>query len=378
MDRYLVQYHSRTLAALAGREKQQTFPLPGWIFNYPNLPNYELKIALGDHVKKTDNINLHTGLNITADMEADSEEEARDISKNHVEPLLNLISFSTLTYCDTATLVSIINITDKETHPFSYYVYLFSEQEIIGQLSIIGEPTFGTVFEAYDKSSCKPRVLRALSWLRKGIGEDGSADEFICYWIGLEAIKHVLALQKMDADKEWEEVEKIFQNRLHRQDFKKIKQAGRNGLLHGFQELNNKFVEEIESYVGPVRKTLIYCIGSSLGLENNIVSTIANKIPRRIEQMPWRVLKGNLNNLPSDFTELVKNYPTLSTETVNKQFSINQEGNLGVKFDLTHKFRGPSATKWNLKEIELWGKKDTSIQQLTLDKVRVDKAKKLP
>ena len=62
MNRYSIRYHSRTLAALTRRAKQQTFPLPGWIFNYPNLPSYELKIALSDHVKKTDNINLLPGV----------------------------------------------------------------------------------------------------------------------------------------------------------------------------------------------------------------------------------------------------------------------------------------------------------------------------
>ncbi len=366
MNRYIVQYHSRTLAALDSIAKQQTFPLSGWIFNYPNLPNYELKIALSDHVKKTDNLNLHTGLNITADMKADSEGEARETSKNFVEILLNLISFSTLTYCDAATLVSIISITDKETHPFSYYVYPFSEQEIISQLSIIDEPTFGTVFEAYDKSSYKPRITRALTWLRKGIGEENAVDQFISYWVGLEVIKHVLSPEKINTDEEWRKVEEIFTGKLHFQDFGKVKQDGRNGLLHGFRELDNEFVREIGSYVEPIRKTLIFCIGSIWGLEDSTtISTITNKTPRRIEQMLWRVLKGNHENLPKDFNELIKNYPTIEAEITNKQFSISQEGNLEVEFKVTHHFHGTSAVKWALTETQGWGKKDSGIQQLT-------------
>ena len=377
MNRYIVQYHSRTLAALASIVKQQTFPLSGWIFNYPNLPNYELKIALSDHVKKTDNINLHTGLNITADVKADSEEEARDISKSHVETLLNLFSFSSLAYCDAATLVSIISITDKETHPSSYYVYPFSEQEIIGGLRIIDRPTFGTIFEAYDKSSYQPRTLRALTWLRKGIGEESHVDQFISYWTGLEAIKHVLSPEKMNPDKEWEEVEKIFKSRLSRQDFTKIKQAGRNGLLHGFRELDGNFVKEIGGYVEPIRKTLIFCIGSALGLEEDTTSSIANKTPRRVEQMPWHILKGNFYNLPKDFNELIKNYPTLETEIRNKQFSISQEGNLDVEFKVSHRFHATSGIKWVLTEMQAWGKKDSGIQQFTLKEAHISRAKKL-
>jgi len=371
MNRYIVQYHSRTPAALASIAKQQTFPLSGWIFNYPNLPNYELKIALSDHVKKADNINLHTGLNITADVKADSEEEAKDISKNHVETLLNLISFSTLTYCDAATLVSIISITDKETHPLSYYVYPFSEQEIIGGLRIIDQPAFGIVFEAYDKSSYQPRTLRALTWLRKGIGEENPVDQFISYWTGLEVIKHVLSPEKMNTDKEWEEVEKIFKDRLHRQDFKEIKQAGRNGLLHGFRVLDNEFVREIGNYVEPIRKTLIFCIGSVLELEDDTISSIANKTPRRIEQMPWTILKGNLENLPKDFDELIKNYPTLEGEITNKKFSISQDEDLKVEFTVTHRFHATGAVSFTPTETQVRGKKDSGIQQVALKEAHV-------
>lgn len=381
MNRYSIQYHSRTLAALARRAKQQTFPLPGWIFNYPNLPNYELKIALSDHVKKVDNINLHTGLNITADVKADSEEEARDISKNHVESLLNLISFSTLAHCDAATLVSIISITDKETYPFSYHVYPFSEQEIVSGLRIIDRPTFETVFEAYDKSSYEPRTLRALTWLRKGIGEENPVDQFICYWTALEVIKGILRRKLQHQIRnpgEWAGIKAILTNKLSYQDFDAIKNARRR-LFHGGKEedkLDDDFVRKIKTYLEPVRKALVFGIGSIWGLEDDAMATIANKTPRRIGQMHWHVLKGTLENLPKDFNELIKNYPTLEAEIANKQFSINQEGNLDIEFKVSHRFHAISGVKWALTETQAWGKKDSGIQQFTLKEVHVDKAKK--
>jgi hypothetical protein len=385
MDRYIVQYHSRTLAALADRKKQQTSPLPPWAFNYPKLSNYELKIALSDHLKKTGNINLHTGLNITADMKADSEEEARDVSKNSVETLLNLISFSTLTFCGPARLVSVISALDTSTQDcsFSHYVYPFDEEESLGSLSVMNEPTFGAIFEAYDKSSYKPRTLRALSWLRKGIGEDGSVDEFICYWIGLESIKHVLApkkkkswislefikhvllptkkTKKKSPDEEWKEVEEIFTNKLHFSNFKKIKHYGRNGLLHGFRQLDNEFVKEIGGYVEPIRKTLIFCIGSALGLEENTILVIANKTPRRIRHNPWDVIKGVIKNIPRNFDELVKNYPVVDAEIANRKFSINDTGEVSITFTVPHHFHGPSGAKWEVKATELWGDRDAGI-----------------
>ncbi len=391
MNRYIVQYHSRTLAALAGRERQQKFPSPKWTFDYPELPSYEMKIALSDHVKKTGNINLHTGLRITADVKADSEEEARGISKNIVETLLNLISFSTLTFCGPTRLVSIISTSDAGTkaYPFRHYVYPFDEEEILGSLSVISEPTFRTIFEAYEKSPNKSRTLRALSWLRKGISEDGSVDEFICYWVGIEAIKHLLVPEKKahcivltaikhifisrkvkrkkrSVGEEWGEVEEIFQNRLHRKDFKKIKQAGRNGLLHGFRELDNKFLQEIGSYVEPIRKTLVYCMGSVLGLENKILSTLANKTPRRIRQNPWSIVEGALTNVKLDFDELLKNYPFLDIEKMDKRFLISKKGKLTLTFSVTHRFHGPKGAKWEVKATELWGDKDAGIEQVEI------------
>ena len=73
----------------------------------------EVKIVLFDAIKHTDNTNLHTGLNMIATLKANSVEEAKESSKNFVETALNLISFSTLTYCNPAKLVSAINIVDK-------------------------------------------------------------------------------------------------------------------------------------------------------------------------------------------------------------------------------------------------------------------------
>ena len=107
MNRCFIQYYSRTLASLAGVERQQILPLPVWEFSFPS---YEMRIVLNDAIKKISGGNLHNGLNMIVDIQAESEEEAKDISKNSVEFILNLVSFSTLAYCNAAKLVSIIDI----------------------------------------------------------------------------------------------------------------------------------------------------------------------------------------------------------------------------------------------------------------------------
>jgi hypothetical protein len=251
-----------------------------------------------------------------------------------------------------------------ESYPFRHYVYPFDSQEIIGSLSIVDETLFGTIFGAYDKSPDQQRILRALSWLRKGIGEENTVNEFISYWVGLEVTKPILKrnlARKMRNPKEWVGVEDIFTNRLHFQNFDTIKQNARNGLLHGFRELDDNFIKEIESYVDPIRKTLIYCIGSILGLEDRDMLTIASKTARRIRKAPWTVIEGALRNLPRNFDELARNYPTIDAELANKKFSMDQRGNLSMTFTVSHHFHGLGDTKWDIKATELWGDKGAGI-----------------
>ena len=322
---------------------------------------------MSDGIKQTTEINLHTGLGIIVDLKANSMEEATETSKNFAETLLNLVSFSTLAYCDSARLISLIDIVDREPWPFRHYVYPFDDQEIIGSLSIMGETLFGTIFEAYDKSPDQQRILRALSWLRKGIGEENTVNEFISYWVGLEVTKPILKrnlARKIRNPKEWAGVEDIFTNRLHFQNFDTIKQNARNGLLHGFRELDDNFIKEIESYVDPIRKTLIYCIGSILGLEDSIMLKITKKDARRIKRGPWTVIEGDLRGLPRNFDELVRNYPRIDAELADKKFSMNQRGNLSMQFTVSHHFHGSSDTKWEVKARELGGDKDSGISHI--------------
>jgi len=364
VNRHCIQYHSRTLAALAGSKEQQSLPLRAWEFDSPNRG---VTIAFSDGIKQTTEINLHTGLGIIVDLKANSMEEATETSRTLAETLLNLVNLSTLAYCDSARLVSLIDTMDREPCSFRHYVYPFDDQGIIGSLRIVDETLFETIFEAYDRSSGQQRILRASSWLSKGIGEENTVNGFISCWVGLEVTKPILRrnlARKMRNPKECAAVEGIFTNRLHFQSFYSIKQNARNGLLHGFQELDDNFIKEIESYVDPIRRTLIYCIGSILGLTDSITLKIANKNPRRIRRDPWTVIEGDLRGLPRNFDELVRDYPRIDAELADKKFSMDQRGNLSMQFTVSHHFHGSSDTKWELKARGLWGDKDSGISHV--------------
>lgn len=82
---------------------------------------------------------------------------------------------------------------------------------------------------------------------------------------------------------------------------------------------------------------------------------VVNRIPKRIPPEPWTLLKGTLKDLPSDFDEMVKNYPSIAMEKVEKQFAIDPQGNLSVTFKTPHRFNLPEGGKFNAQSIEYWG-----------------------
>ena len=363
MNRYHIHYHSRTLVSLAGIKDQQVLPLRGWRFDFTED---KVGIVLVDNVKNSDGINLHTGLNMFVDVGANSEGGAKETSKNIAETLLNLVTFSTLAYCSSAKLVSVMEVCDKGPYLFEHYAYPFDEWELIGSRCVIDENIFRAIFENYNRNAHKQRIMRTLSWLRKGVGEENKVDQFISYWVGLEVIKHILRRTLRTRTKnldEWAGVEDVFIHKLSFQDFGTIKQSGRNGLLHGFRELDDEFMREIAGYVEPIRKTLIFCIGSVLGLEDSVTMIISSKTPWGIPKGPSAIIKGEITNLPPTFEELVENYPVIDAEISNREFSLDESGDLNLKFSTSHHFRGPSDTKWDVKAVELWGDKDAGIRR---------------
>jgi hypothetical protein len=345
---------------LAGSEEQQKSRWPGWEFTFPNP---QVRVFLSDAIKVINDKNLHTGLNIIVGLEENSERAAKELSMNFSEMLLNFISFSSLAHCSPVQLRSIIKLEDKEPHPARYYSYPFAEKEIMTSLSVLDENVFGKVFESYDPSPehQKRRVMRALSWLRKGLGEENALDEFVSYWVGLEVVKPLLRryLQwKVRNPGEWSGVEDVFAKKLGLRNFKAIKENGRNGLLHGHRELDDSFVGEIRSYIEPIRKTLIVCIGNVLGLDDSISLGIANKAPRRAVQDFRTIIDGSLSNIPMEWKELAGNYPMVESSVGEWKVLTDEEGKLSVKFAFKYQYHGPVNSRFNASATELWGSKN--------------------
>lgn len=395
MNRYVIEYYSRTLAALNNSKEHQTFNNSVWKYDYPNYKDCELNIYIKDRVVKHDNVFLHTGLSFFADIKIDSENEAKEVVKENVEQITNLISFSTLIYCAPAILVSIINII-PDFSPFTYYPQ--QTQEVINiSPTKINKSIFEIVQKAYEANNEKSRIQRALTWLRKGIGEDLRADEFISYWIGIEVVKHlllkeqlgnkkdrkliratksILCKEKVENIHEWDRVKEIYENELHFSQFNRVKQNGRNGLLHGFKQLDNAFMEEIIRYIEPIRKTLIFCVASVLNLDSTTKNNLYNYVPKKNPDMKL-ILNTKLENLPNDISSIIQNPPKFDIGIVEKQYSINDDGKISMIVTTPHKFSCGNNVKFKGGEFQLWGNKDSGIEQAKIQKITVNDSKNL-
>lgn len=363
MPKFLIQHSSITLASLSNRTEQQNTPLPMWKFDFANS---NIILALGDLVEDAQGVKLHTGLNITVALEADSQEQAEIISKGVTENLLNLITFSTLTFCHPAQLVSIISIDKQPLPRLKSYLYPFDKNELIGSLTLINEQTFREIYQAFASCTEMPRVARALSWLRKGVNEENLVDEFTAYWVGIEVIKSVLRRMLQMRKKnpgEWDGVKDIYENHLQLLNFKKVEEA-RNGLLHGYRELDNVFVNEIKGYVEPTRKTLIASIANILKLNKDTLDSLTDKKPRRLRKRPWTVIEGDIEKLPQDPEVLLKNLPRIRPENLTVDYSINESGEVNLNINMNQRLLGPPEFSFKPTSHEQWGDEDAGITKV--------------
>jgi hypothetical protein len=238
--------------------------------------------------------------------------------------------------------------------------------EILASVAQIPQEVFGQIWNAYNRSPHTARAMRALSWLRKGISEENGTDEFAAYWIGLEVIKNLLRDKMRFRTRrpgEWDGVKEIFDAALGMGNFNDMKNA-RDGLLHGFRELDTQFAAEILSYVEPARRALILAIGNVLEVEEGVGRTLSEKGVRRTRLDPWTVLYGEVENLPENVESFISEYPQIETEIKGRMYQINEDGSVSIKVKATQRFRGPDSVRWRVEGSEQWGDRESGIKQI--------------
>ena len=157
---------------------------------------------------------------------------------------------------------------------------------------------------------------------------------------------------------DWIGAKKVFEDKLQYDDFSKIKKI-RNEILHGYKELSNEFVKESEKCIPTIRMGLIACISTILDISDEIFNKIVNKDIQRGGLERWLVVKGNVENLPLDFDEMIINYPKIEV-IKNKKISRGEDGKLNIVYTFKFEFRDAD-TKFGVEEIESWGDQHSKV-----------------
>ena len=398
MSEFYIQYYTRTRLNISDWKEWEQTPLPAHRFNFRDAT-----VAMRDYVRQEGADKFHVGFEFIVQIHARNEEEAKKKSKNFVEIILNLISFSTLSSCDAANIINVIEIKkDVNLSPSQFYIYPFKDDFISGSLVKIDVAIFGEIWNKYNKNEHQQRLMRAMSWFRKGLNEEG-LDEFISYWIGVEILSGILksevdaglkeelgkdiipreliknfslsknAIITKEKDGEWiiSDGEKVYvvrekDGRLNiytkveqgcieritddwigtKKVFEDKLRCGdfgkikeiRNGILHGYKELSNDFVKEAKRYIPSLRKGLIACISSVLSTSDEVFNKIVNKDVRKVKLELWNVIKGDFENLPSTFDGMIINYPKIEAKIKDKKISREQDGKLNIIYKFEYKF----------------------------------------
>lgn len=417
MSEFYIQYYTRTRLNISDWKEWEQTPLPAHRFNFRDAT-----VAMRDCVRQEGADKFHVGFEFIVQIPARNEEEAKKKSKNFVEIILNLISFSTLSFCDAANIINVIEIKrDVNLSPSQFYIYPFKDDFISGSLVKIDTPIFGEIQNKYDKNEHQKRLMRAMSWFRKGLNAEG-LDEFIFYWIGVEILSEILknnadAGLKEELDKcviprelikrlslstnatitkekegkwiisdgrkyylVWEKKGMLNIYKVDKEGcreripndwigvikvFKDKLRCGdfgkikdiRDGIFHGYEELSTDFVKEAVGYIPSLRKGLIACISTVLDISDGTLNKIVNKEVRRVKLEQWQVIKGEIETLPHTFDGMIINYPKVVVKIKEKEMNRGKDGRLNITSKLEYTFLGGADTKFKIKEVEIWGDK---------------------
>ncbi len=364
MREFYIQYYTKTLLTISDWEEWQQTPLPAWQFNFGDTV-----VAVRDYIKHEEANKLHLGLEFIVHTHATSEEVAKEKSKAFVESILNFISFSTLNSCDAADIINIIESKmGTNLSPFQHYLYPFKDDFVILPSLKIDMAVFGEIWNKYNENKHQQRLMRAMSWFRKGLNERG-LDEFVSYWIGVEILRDILKkiyIKENVTEDKWMGTKKVFEDKVQCYKFSEIKEA-RNSILHGYKELSDEFVKEAVKYTPILRKGLIACISTILDISDEIFNEIVNKEVRRAELEQWQIIKGNFENLPSIFDEIIINYPKIEAKVKDKKLSLVRDGKLNITYKFEYKFfcDAPNV-KLTINETEVWGNERSGIENVQL------------
>ncbi len=337
--------------------------------SYCTFNFHDSKIFVKDYTADSEGKIVEYGLEFIADLHASSVDEAVGIAKNEVETIMNLFCLSTLCYGGETELDTIIERNEKESEEdVIFYLNPIKEGRIIHNLCPVDLTLFTEIFTNYDKIDVedKRRILRAITWLRKGL-DDYRLDEFISNWIGIEILSKILRERytgQINKKDNWAGIKKVINDYLgiDEDEFNKIKQDYREGIVHGYKELNDEFVREVEDYNPKMRNILIACIYRALNMPDHRIRYILTKKVRKWRTYPYKKLEGKIQKTPS-FDQLIIAFPKFFSYIKGIGFELSDENKIVAHIDTTSTFR-PKGIEIKIEASEDWANGQSGIEKL--------------
>ncbi len=365
MNKYFTRYFIETPNSVGNRKDIELCKIFGWKFN---LGNNEISLC-----------DCKEGLFSDCYIEADSLNGAEDKSRAFIENILNLIDFSTSSASATPQFINIYdaspNLLGRE-YKQVFYIPI-REKNVV----VINEDFFGKLFNLFDKNKDR-RIVRAISWLRKGYLERKDVDKFIAFWAGLESINELLCdlfkipseeriLKCKNCDKLLHPItagiKKLFidEIKIGGEGFKNIK-GMRAKLLHGGGPLDNDFVNKIKEYNPIVKKSLIVGLGKLLEMEEKDIDKINQQKSKLYNETIRFIIKANLVSFePPEISEFSKQPKIDLIEENLLNRIIDDQGRLSLKSKMTLK----SNASFNNITYEVWNEDNTCITSIKIDEI---------
>lgn len=296
---------------------------------------------------------------------------------------MSLIDFTTSSYSSSSFVSSYEASPDLKIRRYKQVFHIPTQER---NTTVINEGIFEEIFN----KKIEKRILRGISWLRKGYLEQKDVDKFIAFWTGLESISELLCDffeistedRKRICDKCGNTIDKrisslgtktLFLKEIENDKklFRRIRGA-RGKLLHGGGPLSEEFIGEIRIYNPLIRKALITGIGKLLEISNGTVKSVIQRKTKSYSDRVKIIIKTNLVDFNPPGIEYFTRQPRFDMES-NKLLKreVDNQGKLSITKNLKIK------TNVNLRGIalEAWGPDGTSIAsfEITGFKIRAKK-----
>ena len=371
MKRYFARYFMATPNCISGRYKIERGNSQGWKFNLSDA-----EISLIDDKK---------GLWADCFLFAKNLGHAEEKSKVLIEYILGLIDFTTSSYSSSSFVSSYEASPDIKMRIYKQVFHIPTQER---NIAVINEKVFQEIFH----KRIEKRILRGISWLRKGYLEQEYVDKFIAFWTGLESISELLCDffeistedRKRICNKCGNTIDKrisslgtktLFLKEIenNRTLFRRIRGA-RGKLLHGGGPLNEEFVDEIRTYNPLIRKALITGIGKLLEISDETVKSVIQRKTNPYSDRVKIIIKTNLVDFNPPGIEYFTKQPRLDMES-NKLLKreVNNQGKLSITKDLKIK------TNVNIRGItlEAWRPDGTSITSFEITSLKISAKNKI-